>query len=294
MIKRNLYTLFLGLLLPLSVLSSLGDIGRAADSSLDGSGRAADFGNAHRPVSLHNAESFNSILQDTMPDATQIIRNMEDVMRGESSFVEMTMTIVRPRYERDVSMRAWAMGEDYSLILVTAPARDEGTTYLKRNNEIWNYVPTIDRTIKMPPSMMSQSWMGSDFTNDDLVRESSTVEDYDHRILREEVYQGRDVWVLELVPHPDAPIVWGKVLLWVTKEDTIQLRVENYDQRDELASTIELDQIMEFNGRSIPSRMTLIPEDSPDQRTVIEYEEMDFNIDIDESFFTQSNMRRVR
>jgi outer membrane lipoprotein-sorting protein len=106
-------------------------------------------------------------------------------------------------------MRAWALGEEYSLILVTAPARDRGTTYLKRGNEIWNYVPNIDRTIKMPPSMMSQSWMGSDFTNDDLVRESSTVEDYDHRILSEETYRGRDAWVLELIPKPEAAVVGG-------------------------------------------------------------------------------------
>ncbi|MEX1122551.1 MAG: outer membrane lipoprotein-sorting protein, partial [Balneolales bacterium] len=108
-------------------------------------------------------------------EAEEIIDRMQDVMRGESSYAEMTMTIERPRYTREVSMRAWAMGEDYSLILVTAPARDQGAVFLNRESEIWNYVPNIDRTIKMPPSMMSQSWMGSDFTNDDLVRESSLI-----------------------------------------------------------------------------------------------------------------------
>ncbi|MEX0685821.1 MAG: outer membrane lipoprotein-sorting protein [Balneolales bacterium] len=227
-------------------------------------------------------------------DAAEIIERMEDVMRGESSYAEMTMTIERPRYTREVSMRTWAMGEEYSLILVTAPARDQGTTFLKHENEIWNYVPTIDRTIKMPPSMMSQSWMGSDFTNDDLVRESSTVEDYEHRILREEEYEGRQCWVLELIPKPETPIVYGKVLIWVDQQEYMQLRVENYDQQGDIANTIGFDQIREMDNREIPTRMTLTPADRPAQRTILTYQNMEFDIDIDRSFFTQQNMRRIR
>lgn len=226
--------------------------------------------------------------------ASEIIERMEDTMRGESSRAEMTMTIERPRYTREVSMKAWALGEDYSLILITAPARDQGTTYLKRHNEIWNYVPNIDRTIKMPPSMMSQSWMGSDFTNDDLVRESSTIEDYEHRILREEEYNGRNAWVLELIPKPDTPIVWGKVLIWVDQEHYIMLKEENYDQRSNLANTIEFQNIGEMGGRIFPSKMVLTPADKPDQRTILEYKSLEFNVDLNESFFTQQNMRRVR
>jgi len=226
--------------------------------------------------------------------AAEIIERMEETMRGESSRAEMTMTIERPRYSREVSMRSWAIGEDYSLILITAPARDQGTTYLKRHNEIWNYVPNIDRTIKMPPSMMSQSWMGSDFTNDDLVRESSTIEDYEHRILREEEYNDREAWVLELIPKPDTPIVWGKVLIWVDKEHYIMLKEENYDQRDNLANTTEFQNIGEMGGRIFPSKMVLTPADKSEQRTILEYKSLEFDVDLDPSFFTQQNMRRVR
>lgn len=226
--------------------------------------------------------------------ASEIIDRMEEVMRGESSYAEMTMTIERPRYTRVVGMKAWALGNDYSLILITSPARDQGTTYLKRENEIWNYVPNINRTIKMPPSMMSQSWMGSDFTNDDLVRESSTKEDYEYSILREESYIGRQSWVLELIPKPDTPIVWGKVQMWVDKEHYIQLKVENYDQQDERVNTIEFSEIGQMDGRIFPAKMILSPADNPDQRTILEYQELEFDIDIDPSFFTQQNMRRVR
>lgn len=226
--------------------------------------------------------------------ASQIIERMEEVMQGESSYAEMTMTIDRPRYTRDVSMKAWSLGDEYSLILITSPSRDEGTTYLKREDEIWNYVPNIDRTVKMPPSMMSQSWMGSDFTNDDLVRETTLQDDYDHSILREEEYEERNVWVLELVPHPNAPIVWGKVLVWIDKEHFIMLKEENYDQDNELASTVKFSNITEMGGRTFPAKMAMIPADKPDHRTIMEYIELDFNIDIDPSFFTRQSMRRVR
>jgi outer membrane lipoprotein-sorting protein len=226
--------------------------------------------------------------------ASEIIERMEEIMRGESSYSEMTMTIERPRYSREVSMRAWALGEEFSLIQITDPARDRGTAFLKRENEIWNYVPNIDRTIKMPPSMMSQSWMGSDFTNDDLVRESSTIEDYEHRILREESYEGRESWILELIPKPEAPIVWGKVLIWVDKDQYMQLRVENFDQRDELANTIEFTEIREMDGRMVPSKLTLIPADKPDHKTIMQYRNLEFDINLDEAFFSQQNMRRIR
>ena len=226
--------------------------------------------------------------------SAEIINGMEELMRGESSRAELTMRIERPRYNRDISMRSWALGDDFSMILITSPARDEGTSYLQRGNEMWNYQPTIDRIIKMPPSMMSQSWMGSDFTNDDLVRESSMVDEYEHKILREEEYEGYDTWVLELIPKPDTPVVWGKVLIWVAKENYMQLRIENFDQRDELANTIELSEIKEMDGRTLPTRMVMTPADKQDQRTIMTYNQIEFNVDLEESFFTQQNMRRVR
>lgn len=225
-------------------------------------------------------------------DAREIITKMHETTRGESSYAEMSMTIERPRYSRDVSIRSWSLGEDFSLIQITAPARDEGTSFLKRGNEIWNFVPTVDRTIKMPPSMMSQSWMGSDFTNDDLVRESSIIEDYEHTLLRTEEVNGRQAYVIQMIPNPDTPIVWGKVLVWVDRQDYFQHRVENYDQRNELASTMIFDDIQELGGRILPARITMIPANRENQRTIIRYQNMRFDIGISQSFFTQQNMRR--
>ena len=227
-------------------------------------------------------------------DPAEIIDRMEQVMRGHSSYSEMTMKIERPRYEREVSMRSWILGRDYSLILITAPARDEGTAYLMREDNIWNFDPNIDRTTRLPSSMMAQSWMGSDFTNDDLVRDSDIVEDYEHKILQTEEYDGRESYVIEMIPKPGTPIVWGKVKIWVCSEDYIQLRMENYDQQNELVNTMKLDRITRFGDREIPARITVIPADKDDERTILTYEKMEFGLDIDERFFTRQNMQRVR
>ncbi len=228
------------------------------------------------------------------PDAAQIIDRMEKVMRGDSSYAEMTMRIERPRYQREVSMRSWLKGRDYSMIVITAPARDRGTAYLMRENDIWNFDPRIERTIRLPSSMMAQSWMGSDFTNDDLVRDSNLIDDYEHRLLRTEAYQDRECYVIEMIPRPDTPIVWGKVKMWISEDDYLQLRVENYDQQGELVNTMTLDQIKMLGGREIPSRITVVPADKDDERTILTYDKLEFDIDIDAGFFTQANMQRQR
>jgi len=237
---------------------------------------------------------FGNRLDVVAQDATEIIRKMEDQMRGDKVYTEVVMEIVRPRYTRSMSMKSWALGEDYSLILVTAPARDRGIAYLKREKEIWNWMPTIDRLIKLPPSMMSQSWMGSDFTNDDLVRESSTINDYEHRILNDEEIDGYPCYQIELIPKPDAPIVWGKVLMWVSKEHYFQLRVEQFDERMEVVNRISFSDIRQFGDRQVPARMELVPLDKKGHKTVLIQEVMDFDIQVDKDFFSIQNLQRVR
>jgi len=227
-------------------------------------------------------------------DATSIIKKSDDRMRGSTSYSEMTMKIVRPSYERSISMKNWQKGNRYSMILITAPAREKGQVFLKRGNEMWNWIPNISRMIKLPPSMMSQSWMGSDYTNDDLIKQSSIVVDYDHKILSEEEIRGHKTWKIELIPKPDAPVVWGKIIAWVDKENYNQLRVEFYDEENELVNTQILKNIREMDGREIPTTWEMIPADEPDQKTVIELEKIEFNQTIADGFFSQQNMKRIR
>ncbi|WP_148899787.1 outer membrane lipoprotein-sorting protein [Fodinibius salinus] len=226
-------------------------------------------------------------------DATEIVRKANEKMQGKSSQVKMTMQIVRPNWERSISMKAWSKGQDYSLILITGPARDKGSAYLKRGNEIWNWQPSINRTIKMPPSMMSQSWMGSDFSNNDLVRESSIVVDYNHTLLGDSTLSGYDSYKIEMIPKPEAPVVWGKVISFISKDKYMQLRAEFYDEDGELVRLMKGSKVKEMDGRIVPTRMEMIPVDEKGNKTVINYDKMEFNIDISQRFFSIQNMKNV-
>lgn len=226
--------------------------------------------------------------------AEEIIRRMEERMRGESAELEMRMQIVRPRYTREMQMKTWAKGQDYSLVLITEPARDRGTAFLKRKKEIWNYVPNVDRTIKLPPNMMSQSWMGSDFTNDDLVRESSIIDDFEQRLIGSEKIDGTDCWVIEMIPKPGSSIVYSKVKVWIGKEDYLHRRSENYGDKGELVSVIQNSNIRDIGGRKIPTRIEIIPQGKPGHKTVIEYVNAVFNKPIKEDFFSLQNLKNIR
>ena len=226
--------------------------------------------------------------------ATEIIRRADAKMRGQSSFSEMKMTIVRPGWTREIRMKSWSKGSELALILITAPARDQGTAFLKRSRELWNWQPSIDRTIKMPPSMLLQSWMGSDFTNDDLVKESSSVDDYQHRILGTETIEGRSCWKLELVPRPNVAVVWGKILMWIDKQDYMQLKAEFYDEDNYLVNTMVGKSVKTLGGQLLPSVLEVTPADTPGNKTVVEYISLRFNEAMSDDFFTVQNMRRVR
>lgn len=226
--------------------------------------------------------------------ATEIIRRADAKMRGQSSFSEMKMTIVRPGWTREIRMKSWSKGSELALILITAPARDQGTAFLKRSRELWNWQPSIDRTIKMPPSMLLQSWMGSDFTNDDLVKESSSVDDYQHRILGTETIEGRSCWKLELVPRPNVAVVWGKILMWIDKQDYMQLKAEFYDEDNYLVNTMVGKSVKTLGGQLLPSILEVTPADAPGNKTVVEYISLRFNEAMSDDFFTVQNMRRVR
>jgi outer membrane lipoprotein-sorting protein len=226
--------------------------------------------------------------------AKEIIKKADDKMQGKSNRSVMKMTIVRPDWKREITMKGWAMGREYSLILITSPARDKGQAFLKRNKEMWNWQPSIDRVVKLPPSMMLQSWMGSDFTNDDLVKESSVVNDYTQTLAGDSTINGMPVYKIVLIPKSEAAVVWGKVIAYIDKEEFNQLLVHYFDEEGELVNSMVLSDIKNMGGRMLPTRMEMIPADNPNQKTVIEYMELEFDIGIEESFFSMQNMKRVR
>ena len=227
--------------------------------------------------------------------ATDIIREADEKFRGEmSGYSEMTMTIVRPTWQRTVEFKSWAKEDDYALTLITAPAREKGQTFLKRKNEMWSWNPTISRLIKLPPSMMSQGWMGSDYTNDDILRESSVVDDYTHSIEGEEEIADRICWKIKLNAREDADVLWGSQIWWVDKKDYVVVKAELYDEDDYLVRTERGMEIKTMDGRLLPTVIELVPADKEGHKTILNIVEMKFNIDIDDSFFSQQNMKTIR
>jgi outer membrane lipoprotein-sorting protein len=228
-------------------------------------------------------------------DATEIVRKADALMRGEESSISvMTMKIVRPTWERTISFKSWTKGRDKSMVLITAPAKEKGQSFLKSGREMWNWNPTINRMIKLPPSMLSQGWMGSDFTNDDLLNESSIVVDYTHKLIGEETIEGRICYKIELIPLENAPVVWGKMIMWISKSDFLSMKSEYYDEDYGLEKTDTAYDIKTMGGRLIPGRMELIPADKPGNKTIVYIESIAFNTTIDESFFTQQNMQKLQ
>jgi outer membrane lipoprotein-sorting protein len=238
--------------------------------------------------------NYSSLSAQTL-SATDIVRKADEKFNGEkSSIMVMTMTIIRPTWQRTVEFKNWSMGRDYALTLITAPAKDVGQTFLKRATEMWSWNPAISRLIKLPPSMMSQGWMGSDFTNDDILKESSVVNDYTHEITGEEVVNGRLCYKIMMVVKEDAAVVWGHQIRWIDKKDFLVLHVQLYDQDGSLVRTESGSEIKTLDQRLIPSRLELVPAEEPGNKTIIDIKEIKFNVDIKESFFSQQNMKNVR
>ena len=167
------------------------------------------------------AISFSNIL--LAQNAKEIVKKADQKMRGNSMQAEMSIKTIRPTWSREMQCKVWTKGTDFSMIFVLSPAKDKGITFLKRKKEVWNWMPALERTIKLPPSMMSQSWMGTDFTNDDLVKESSIVEDYDHTITGDTVIQNRSCYIIQMIPKPETAVVWSKVMVSIDKKDFLEL-----------------------------------------------------------------------
>jgi outer membrane lipoprotein-sorting protein len=226
--------------------------------------------------------------------AIEIIKKSEENFRGNSSEMQMKMTVVRPKWKRTTTMKSWALGSDYSLTLITGPKSDKGTAFLNRDKAIWNWQPKIERVIKMNASMMSQGWMGSDLKNDDLMRESSIVRDYEHKLLKKVKYGENICYKLELIPKENANVVWGKILILIDTKHFLQLKTEFYDEDGYLVNKFLGTNIKEMDGRMITTKMIVKPADEPQNQTILEYESIKFNVDLDESFFTIQNMKRLR
>ncbi len=226
-------------------------------------------------------------------DAAQIVRDAVDHWRGLTSYTEMSMVIHRPDWERSMTMRAWTKGQDQSLVRVIEPKKDRGNGTLTDENSMWTFSPKVNRVIKVPSSMMAQSWMGSDFSNKDIARADDIIDQYDHAILKSEEIEGIVVHDIESIPHEDAAVVWGKEVMKI-RDDHVMLEHAFYDQDGELVKKLVSLDVGEMGGRTIAKRQRMVKTDNTEEWTEISVIDVEYEVDLKDSLFTLSNLRNPR
>jgi len=227
-------------------------------------------------------------------DAKSIVKKADEKAKGNTSVSLISIQTIRPNWKREMTVKAWTKGNDLTMILVLTPAKEKGVVFLKKKKEVWNWVPSIERNIKMPPSMMNQSWMGTDFTNDDLVKEASILEDYNHTFLEDVEIEGRDCYKIQLIPKPKSAVVWGKVILCIDKKDYMMLHAEYFDEDGKLINTMHCSDIKMLGGRLLPAKMEMIPADKKGNKTILTYKSLVFDTPIADQFFSTQNITKVK
>jgi hypothetical protein len=226
------------------------------------------------------------------PDAHKLIQKTDRALRGKTQRGKASMTVRTPDWTRTLEMEYWSVNPDKTFILITAPAKEEGTSTLRLVTNMWNYLPQVERVIKIPPSLMLQSWMGSDFTNDDLVKESSLVNDYTHEIVGETTEEGDACWRVVAHPKPDAAVVWGKLVLLVRKSDALPRKEEYYDEKGKLQKSLSFGDFRRLSDRIYPMRWSMVSVTKPGHETTLVYHSLEFDRSIPSRVFTQQNMKR--
>ena len=224
------------------------------------------------------------------PTANEIIKRIEQNLNGKTASMKIVMIVKTRRSERTIKMESYSIGSKKSFIKITYPKKDEGITFLKVDNAMWQYVPRIEKTIKIPASMMLQSWMGSDFTNDDLVRESSISDDYQSKLIKND----NTICEIELIPNEDAAVVWGRIFMIIDKDIYLPTAVSYYDEDDLLIRVLHYSDIKNFGGKLYPSRWLIDPktEDKAGHQTIMEVDDVVFDEEIDEAYFTKRALKR--
>ncbi len=224
--------------------------------------------------------------------AEEIISKAEDLVKGKTCKGTFTMTVVTPSYTRTVKMDSWWVGNEKALIVIRYPKKEEGNKTLKIGNELWTYLKNTETTIKLPPSMMLQSWNGSDFTNDDLVRESNLAKDYHQTIIAEDTVGGERCWVIELLPKPDAPVVWGKIIYRVRRSDTLPATQEYYDERGTLMRSMVFSDYRVMGGRTLPAKWGMLNMTKKGHRTELEIDSIQFDVQISDRVFSYRELEK--
>ena len=226
----------------------------------------------------------NSKADNISPE--KILNNVDDLYRSNASHGILTLSVTTVNWHRTLTLEQWSKGEDKSLIKILKPKKEKGLATLRVDKNMWNYMPKVKRVVKIPSSMMSSSWMGSHFTNDDLVKQSRMAEDYTFSITLEGMNDGKEIIEVTCLPNKEAAVVWGKVEVVVYADDYLPLRMIYYDEDLLLSRSLEFTNIEMMDGKIIPTMMSMIPTNEPGESTTVKWEEIQFDVTIDDKFFS--------
>ena len=226
-------------------------------------------------------------------DVKALVKQIDELYRSKTSQTSMEMQIATPHWERTLTLELWTQGMDKTFILITSPKKEKGVATLRIGNEMWNYLPKTNKVMKVPPSMMMGSWMGSDFTNDDLVKESSMLDDYTYELIRPADAQPDHIYI-QLLPKEDSPIVWGKLIVAIQVSNQIPVWQHFYDETGRLTRIMNFKEVKTFDGKTIPSVMEMIPQNKEGHKTVVRFVNAEFDTEIDEKIFTRRNLQKRR
>ena len=246
-----------------------------------------------RFISISLACLLSPIVHATDISPRDLIQQAMDHWRSNSSYSEMTMTIHRPDWQRSMSMRSWTKGDKTSLVRVTLPKKDAGNGTLTKDNNMWTFAPKVNRIIKIPSSMMSQSWMGSDFTNKDVSKSTDIIDQYDHTLLETREEDSHTIYVIESIPHEEAAVVWGKEIVTV-RDDFVLIEQQYWDQDGILVKTMKTREIKKLGGRTVASTIRMGKVDAPDEWTEMSVQDIQFDLSHPDSLFTLSSLRNPR
>jgi len=210
-----------------------------------------------------------------------------------NSKMKISMTIVRPKWSKKIEFVSWSKGKRKAMLVISSPKRDRGVSYLLRDKELWNWQPVIGEIIKMPPSMIIESWMGSDLTNGDVVNYESAINDYDHKLLGEEEFGGQLCYKIEMIPKKNSLIVWDKVVSWISKKDYLLLQTQLYDEDGDLVASIVGKEIKDVGALKLPTKIEFISHKKEGVKTILEYIDIEFDIELEDDFFSIKNLKRL-
>jgi hypothetical protein len=223
----------------------------------------------------------------------EILANTDKLWVGEASEAQLSMNVKTANYSRTLELKYWVKGKKNTMVLITSPKKEKGTVTLKINDDMYNYLPKVARTVKVSSALRGGSWMGSHFTNDDLIRATLLNDSYDATVLNKSTQNKKSVWKIQLIPKKNTPTPWGKIVLELNHTDNLPMKQQYYDEDKKLVRTITYSNVKKMGDRQVPTIIKVIPESKKGEYTQLTYKKIDYSVKLNDDFFSLTRIENL-